>query len=105
MSSRGDALLFAVAARRVLTWRSFTDVLDVIFVPDARVGADVKQVRSAVAALGSSLGHWDVVSDEQGTRVCVAPPILAALPRPGLPTAVLCGARSPVCQDDVRHLR
>lgn len=95
MRDRGDVLLFAIAARRQLSWPSFTEALDGIFVPDDRLGTDVKQVRSAVAALGGLLGHWDVVPDGQSARICIAPPVLATLPRPGLPTAVLCGSRSP----------
>jgi hypothetical protein len=88
-------LLFAISARRQLSWRSFSEVLDEIFVPDGRVGTDVKQVRSAVAALGSSLGHWDVIPEGQSASIYIAPPAFAVLPRPGLPTAVLCGSRSP----------
>lgn len=91
----GDALLFAVTARRRLSWRSFTDILDSIFVPDDSVASDVKQARSGVAALSASLGHWDVVSDGRTAGICIAPPALARLPVPGLPRAVLCGARSP----------
>lgn len=94
-SSPGDTLLFAVSAKTELSWPAFAELLDAVFVPDARVGTDVKHVRSAVAALGDSLAHWDIVPHEGTARVCVAPPALATLPRPGLPTAVLCGSRSP----------
>ena len=77
-----------------LSWASFCKMVDEIFVPDGRLADDVSHTRSEVASLGDCLGHWDVVSDERGTRICIAPPVLAALPRPGLPGALLCGSRS-----------
>jgi len=95
MFSRGDMLLYAVSARRQLSWRQFTEILDRIFVADVRVGNTVEEARSAVADLGSALGHWDIVSAGRGVQLSIAPPVLASLPRPGLPTAVLCGSRSP----------
>ena len=95
MVSIGDRLLFAVSARRRLSWRSFADILDAVFVPDDGVGTDTKQVRSTVASLGSSLGHWDVIPDASTAWICIASPSFARLPWPGLPRAVLCGARSP----------
>jgi hypothetical protein len=88
-------LLFAVSAQRQLSWQAFAHVLNAIFVADERIALDIKHVRSAVASLGDALGHWEVVADGSSARICIAPPVLASLPRPGLPTAVLCGARSP----------
>ncbi|MHB1953418.1 MAG: hypothetical protein ACYCOU_06675 [Sulfobacillus sp.] len=78
-----------------MNWHSFSELLNSIFVADPTVGMDVKQVRSVVAGLGSSLGHWDVLPDGQSASIYAAPPALARLPRPGSPTAVLCGSRSP----------
>lgn len=95
MDSRGDMILFAISAKRQLSWQAFVDVLDAIFVPDSRLAPDVKHVRSSVATLGDSLGHWEVVQDGPSARICVAPPVIARLPRPGRPTAILCGSRSP----------
>jgi hypothetical protein len=95
MVSRGDALLFAVSAKQRLSWSTFTEVLDAVFVPDQRIGSDVRDIRSTVAALGDSLAHWDVAPLNGSAQIIVSPPVLALLPRPGLPTAVLCGSRSP----------
>jgi hypothetical protein len=95
MPSRGDTLLFAVSAKRELSWSLFTNVLDTIFVPDERLGSDVKDIRSGVAALGDSLAHWDIAPQGNTARICIAPPFLATLPWPGLPTVALCGSRSP----------
>lgn len=103
LPSPGDALLFAVSARRQLTWHAFTDAIDAVFIPDERVGTNLRQVRSAIARLGSSMGHWDVIPEGQSARVCVSPPTLARLPWPGLPRAVLCGARSPDTLATVRE--
>jgi hypothetical protein len=88
-------LLFAVTAQREMAWSAFTSAIDSIFVPDARIAADLAHVRSAVAALGDTLGHWEVVRDGGTARIVIAPPVLAVLPHPGRPTAVLCGSRSP----------
>jgi len=89
-------LLYAVSARRDAAWSSFSDAVDAIFTPDERVGGDVRHVRYAVATLGDSLGHWDVADDGSGSaRMVASPPVLAALPRCGLPAAILCGSRSP----------
>lgn len=93
--SPGDILLFAVSARQRLAWRSFREVLEQIFVPDNRVGANLRQAQSAIAAIGSLLGHWEIIPEDGSASLSIAPPTLALLPRPGLPTAVLCGARSP----------
>jgi hypothetical protein len=95
MPSRGDVLLFAVSAQREMAWPVFAAAVDAVFVPDERVGADMRHARAAVAALGDELAHWDVTQTDQGTRLYIAPPVLALLPCPGLPRAVLCGSRSP----------
>jgi hypothetical protein len=88
-------LLFAISAQRELSWQAFATALDAIFVPDEQVASDVTHIRSTVAALGDSLGHWEVVPDGSSARIYVAPPALARLPQPGRPTAVLCGSRTP----------
>lgn len=95
MISRGDMLLFAVTAQREMAWPAFAKAVDSIFVPDARIAADVAHVRSTVAALGDALGHWEVVRHGGTARIVIAPPVLAVLPHPGRPAAVLCGSRSP----------
>jgi hypothetical protein len=95
MPSRGDLLLFTLAAHRQMPWSAFATTLDAIFVPDQRVATDMRHARTAVAVLGDSLAHWDIAASGQGVRLSIAPPVLAALPLPGLPKAVLCGSRSP----------
>jgi hypothetical protein len=92
----GDALLYAVSARRSMAWKSFSAVIDATFVPGHQSGAEMKYLRSGAARVGEVLGHWDAAADEQNAiRVYVAPTLLARLPWPGLPRAVVCGSRSP----------
>lgn len=99
MVDRGDAVLYAISARRQVSWQSFSAVVDAVYVPDERLGPDLPRARRNVALVGSALGHWDLVSDGNATRLFIAPPVLALLPRPGLPTAILCGSRSPDTRD------
>ena len=51
----------------------------------------------------SALGHIDLELGANGVQVHVAPPVLAALPGPGTPKAVLCGARSPNYIEDLQR--
>jgi len=94
--SPGDALLYAVSARRNMAWSSFKAAVDAIHPPGGKAAEEMRYVRSGAADVGDSLGHWDIVPDQQNaTRICAAPAVLARLPWPGLPRAVLCGSRSP----------
>ena len=95
-SDGGDALLFAIAARRDLSWSAFKLVADAVLPLDTSRAPDARRTRMLAASFGDALGHWDVVAaNSAAVRVCVAPPALARLPWPGLPRAVLCGSRSP----------
>jgi hypothetical protein len=95
MPSRGDMLLYALSARRQMPWSGFTAAADAVYLPDQQTATDMRHARFAIAVLGDSLGHWDFAESAQGRRLYIAPPVLAALPLPGLPKAVLCGSRSP----------
>ncbi len=88
----GDALLHTLTARREMPWEAFRDAFDSVYRPAP--GADpepVRYARSRLARILTSLGHCEITPG----RLVIAPPVLALLPSPGLPTAVLCGARSP----------
>ena len=94
--SPGDALLYAVSARRSMAWNSFKAAIDSTFPLGSQPAMEMRYVRSGAAYVGDSLGHWDVAPDgPNAIRICVAPSVLARLPWPGLPRAVLCGSRSP----------
>lgn len=107
MFSPGDAVLFAVSSRRSVPWDAFKAAVDAAFFLGADVDADarvgMRYLRSEAASHGDALGHWDIVDSGSGGRhVYVAPPVLARLPWPGPPRAVLCGARSPDTAAEIR---
>lgn len=91
----GDALLYAASATRDMSWEAFKRIVDATCVPDSQLFTEMRYVRNEAALVGDSLGHWEVVHTGADRRIVVAPPVLARLPWPGLPRAVLCGARSP----------
>ncbi|MGH2625235.1 MAG: hypothetical protein ACRDHY_01120, partial [Anaerolineales bacterium] len=95
MLNPGDALLYAVSSRRSMPWNSFKAAIDATFLPGNQPAIEIKYLRSGTAGVGDSLGHWDITPYGDTIRICVAPPVLARLPWPGLPRAVLCGSRSP----------
>ncbi len=103
MTSSGDALLFAVSASRDLPWASFRAAVDATCVPDGLIASDMRYVRSEAGAVGDALGHWEVVTLSGDRRVVIAPPVLARLPWPGFPRAVLCGSRSPDTLSEVQR--
>ena len=92
---RGDAVLYAASAARDMTWERFKRIVDATCVPDGQLATEMRHVRSEASDIGDALGHWEVVHTGGVRRVVVAPPVLARLPWPGLPRAVLCGSRSP----------
>lgn len=109
MPDLGDALLYTVSAKGELSWEAFRSAYDSLRA-HLRVSEAVAAEKEVFARNGTmevlvELGHCD--SDRWGrdTRIKVGPPILALLPSPGLPKAVLCGARAPQTLNDVRgHL-
>lgn len=99
--SPGDAVLYAVSARRSVPWDAFRAAIDATF-PGGELGTAMKYLRSEAAAVGDSLGHWDITDEcEKGLRISIAPPVFARLPWPGVQRAVLCGSRSPHTSIDI----
>jgi hypothetical protein len=96
----GDTLLFALSAWRETSWAAFKKTFDEIF-SRSLVGENlgdpetVRYERGMAARLLVSLGHCETQFVGGRGRLYVAPPVLVALPSPGLPRVVLCGARSP----------
>jgi len=79
-----------------MAWTSFKAAVDAIHPPGDQPAGEMRYARSGAAGVGDSLGHWDIVQDQQNAiRIGAAPAVLARLPWPGLPRAVLCGSRSP----------
>ena len=92
----GDALLYAASAAREMSREAFKRIVDATCVPsDSQLATEMKYVRNEAALIGDALGHWEVARTGTDTRIVVSPPVLARLPWPGLPRAVLCGSRSP----------
>ena len=100
----GDVLLYAVSAERDVAWDRFKRIVDAMCAPDNRLANEMKHVRTEAVEVGSMLGHWDAVHTGTDRRIAVAPPVLARLPWPGLPRAVLCGSRSPDTIGEVREV-
>ena len=100
----GDALLYAASAVRDMTWDTFKRIVDATCVPDGQLATEMRYVRAEAVDVGGVLGHWEVVRTGAARRIVVAPPVLACLPWPGLPRAVLCGSRSPDTIAEIREV-
>ena len=101
MPSAGDQLLFALSSWRETSWASFKAAHDTVYGPD-RSQPELIHGFSRFRALTTlqSLGHCEYSRSEG--RVLVSPSVLATLPLPGLPRAVLCGARAPGTLEQVK---
>lgn len=84
-----------------MPWGGFRSAVDATFRAGHGAGAEMRYLRSEAGAVGEALGHWDITEEGGQLRVSVAPPVLARLPWPGSPRAILCGARSPDTASDV----
>src|SRR5258708_60524 len=99
MYESGDILLFTLSAWRETSWSAFKKAFDEIY----RIRLTTEEIsdpepvhfeRARALRTLVGLGHCDVESNGSPS-IKVGPPVLAALPYPGLPRAVLCGSRSP----------
>ncbi len=100
MYDDGDSLLFVLSARRETGWIAFKKAFDELYAKRLRRlgsanGEPPRFQRIRAARLLAALGHCDISSKGDSIRLVTAPAALASLPLPGLPQAVLCGARSP----------
>lgn len=107
MPDLGDTLLYALSAKGDLSWRAFRSTFNSLAV-HADVSGNVVIENSRFSRLATlkcldELGHCDVAWAGGAARIMVAPPVLAALPLPGLPRAVVCGARAPQTLKDIRE--
>jgi hypothetical protein len=89
----GDALLFVLSARRTMSRSSFRDAYESLWLSEMHLADEPLSMTltRTIDAL-EALGHCERGS---GGELNVTPASLAILPWPGLPRAVLCGARSP----------
>lgn len=100
MYDLGDILLFALSARRQVSWQVFKRCFDEI----RRIAASRESDGTSGGADSnrwhvlrglSSLGHIDLHFGDTGIQIVVGPPTLALLPTLRSHRAILCGARSP----------
>lgn len=97
MSRPGDELLAVISARQRLPWRAFRDAFNALHsrALASRSGLDepLGLLRPRSLRLLSELAHAELPPFQVSTAVAAAPTVLARVPRPGLPRAVLCGSR------------
>lgn len=103
MLEAADALLYALTGRRVVSWQGFRALVDGLFDSSAeKGGSTILQARRAAVSALASLGHAEFDFRARSRRVCIAEPVLAHLPAPGISCAVLCGGRSPSSELELR---
>ena len=107
MPDLGDEILYALSAKGALSWRVFRSTFDSL-ATHADVSGSVVTENPRLARLGTlncldELGHCDVCWARGTGRIMVASPVLAVLPSPGLPRAVVCGARAPQTLKEIRE--
>ncbi|MCI0627996.1 MAG: hypothetical protein L0387_41150 [Acidobacteria bacterium] len=93
----GDRLLYALSARRHMSWAAVKHAFDCLHETDddPNDGDSLRYRRGYTVRVLDSLGHVEFDARPQQLRVIVTPPTIAVLPWRGLPTGVLTGARSP----------
>jgi hypothetical protein len=93
----GDRLLYAISAKREMSWTVFKRTFEVLCVNDLekRSLEDMKFIRYETARTFDALGHVEADFDSSSARIYSAPPALSLLPSSGLPIALLSGARAP----------
>ena len=98
MLREADALLHAVSAWGTASFARFAEAVDVLLVGGMATdlaSQDLYQVRRRAMQTLDALGHCEAIFRTGELIIASAPPTLALLPLPGLPQAILCGARSP----------
>jgi hypothetical protein len=97
--NRSDILLYVLSAKGDVSWGEFKKVYDHLYavhvLPNEPGETNIRFSRSRAARALDSLGHCDLEFSKDSQRVYSGPPVLARLPRTGLPQAVLAGARFP----------
>ena len=100
MCDPGEVLLYALSARKEVSWDNFKRYFDevrrrVVIEGLGRARENASGQRWQVIRKLTCLGHIDLRFDPQDITISAAPPTLAVLPALGSSEAILCGARSP----------
>jgi hypothetical protein len=104
MPKVADKLAFALSSSEALSRALYKRVFDRLYITDAVASGftlddvDVRRRDTARDLEALAICDFDYGADQ--VRAC--PPFLSPLPRPGLPSAILCGARTP---DMLRRIR
>jgi hypothetical protein len=97
MTQPGDQLLAVISARRHVSSRAFRDAFNVVHSRALAVHSGLQEpvelIRLRTLRLLSELGHAEMLPYEFRHVVAATPTVLARLPQPGLPRAVLAGSR------------
>jgi len=101
MTTSGDLLLYVLSSKREISWPAFKRAFDILAALELVKYEDAAVARNVVLRAFDSLGHCEVVSDNDGLRIIIAPSSLVRLPTKAN-IAVLCGSRSPETIDLVR---
>lgn len=104
MPADPNRLLFVLTAHGRTTWAQYREAVDFLAGGHLSVGEETARITaySLILQCLQVLGHCDVAFTDRGSFICIAPPVFCLLPKAGLPSAVLTGARSPQTFQDVR---
>jgi hypothetical protein len=94
-----ELMLHVLTARGVLSWTAWREAYD--SVAGNAVETGLPPYNLAARQL-DQLGHIEIVSMGGEFKLAAAPAVFVRLPRLGLPTAVLCGGRSPQTERKLR---
>lgn len=93
-------MLHILTVRGVLSWTTWREAYDSVAGSAQETGFPPYNL---AARQLDELGHIEIVSIGGEFKLAAAPAVLALLPRFGLPTAVLCGGRSPQTERKLRE--
>lgn len=95
MSADPNRLLFVISARGQMTWADYREAVVLLSADEQSRSRTAygAATRSGLLQCLEALGHCDAHYDEGQCTITATPPALCRLPRAGLPSAVLTGAR------------
>lgn len=98
MCSSKDFMLYVLSGKGQMSWREFKSAHDYLYTNDPsrrNDETDIRFCRNETVRSLAALGHCDIEFSVNSQMIYCTPPLLARLPSPGLPEAVLVGARFP----------
>jgi len=95
-----ELMLHVITARGMLGWRTWREAYEAV--AENADGVDAISPSQGSRIL-DNLAHVEVAIVSGDLKLAAAPAVMARLPRAGLPTAVLCGGRSPQTERKLRE--